>query len=385
MSSIKEVFPIASQILKKHYLCDSCLGRLFSKKLNLSSNRLLGKKLKQNVKVSSKKCYICKNLLENLSQYLDLMLEYSSQYGFSSFVLGAMIQPSIIDRDDSLRSKYRLRGIDSVKTEITREISKQFSRKTKKKLDFLNPDITFTLNLKEKTCQLRSKQISLQGRYNKTQRGFSQKQKSCENCSGKGCRACDMHGFTEHESVEAKISKFLFSKFGGTIAKFTWIGGEDKSSLVLGLGRPFFVRILNPNLRKIKFSKKVKLNSLILNNLKIITDVPKKPLSFRSKIEIKITTENEVLTSLKKLKKFIEVPIVVYENSGKRSEKKIFTVRYKKNSKNKFTLIIDAEGGLPIKRLVIGDNVVPGISQTIENQCKCEEFDFLEIKMITNN
>ena len=116
MSNIKEVSPIASQILKKNYLCDSCLGRLFSKKLNLSSNRLLGKKLKRNINTSSKKCYICKNLLDNLKQFLDLMLESSSNYGYSSFVLGAMIQPSVIDRDDYLRSKYRLRGIDSVKT-----------------------------------------------------------------------------------------------------------------------------------------------------------------------------------------------------------------------------------------------------------------------------
>jgi len=101
---------------------------------------------------------------------------------------------------------------------------------------------------------------------------------------------------------------------------------------------------------------------------------------------MKIITENEIQSSsLKKLKKHLDNPIVIYENSGKRSQKKIFSVRYKKNSKNKFTLVINAEGGLPIKRFVIGDNVVPGVSQTIGNNCKCDEFDFLEIKMITNN
>jgi tRNA pseudouridine synthase 10 len=385
MSSITEVSLLANQILKKHYLCDSCLGRLFSKKLKLSSNRFLGKKLKQNI-TTSKKCYICKNLCENLVSYLELMLESSSNYGFSSFVVGAMIKPSVVDRDDYLRSKYQLRGIDSVKTDITRELSKQFRRKTKKILDFLNPDVTFTVNFNDKTCQLRSKQISLQGRYNKIQRGFSQKQKSCENCSGKGCRMCDFHGFTESDSVEAKISKFLFSKFGGTIAKFTWIGGDDKSSLVLGLGRPFFVRIQNPIKRKARLPKTLKIDSVVINNCKLISDVPKKPLAFRSIIEMKIITEKEIQSSsLKKLKKQLDSPVIIYENSGKRSEKKIFNTKYKKNSKNKFTLVINAEGGLPIKRFVIGDNVVPGVSQTIGNNCKCDEFNFLEIKMITNN
>jgi tRNA pseudouridine synthase 10 len=101
---------------------------------------------------------------------------------------------------------------------------------------------------------------------------------------------------------------------------------------------------------------------------------------------MKIITENEIhSSSLKKLKKHFANPVVIYENSGKRSEKKIFNVKYKKNSNNKFTLTIIAEGGLPIKRFVIGDNVVPGVSQIIENNCKCDEFDFLEIKMITNN
>jgi tRNA U54 and U55 pseudouridine synthase Pus10 len=76
---------------------------------------------------------------------------------------------------------------------------------------------------------------------------------------------------------------------------------------------------------------------------------------------------------------------VIYENSGRRSEKKIFNSKYKKTSKNKFTLTIDVEGGFPVKRFVIGDEVVPGVSQTIGDNCKCDEFDFLKIEMITNN
>ena len=133
MSSIKEVSPIAKQIIKKYLLCDSCLGRLFSKKLNLSSNRFLGKKLKPNVSLSSKKCFVCKNLVDNLEPYLKLMLESTSKYGFSSFGVGTIIKPSIMDRDDYIKSKFRLRGIDSVKTDITHKLSKQFAKKTKKK------------------------------------------------------------------------------------------------------------------------------------------------------------------------------------------------------------------------------------------------------------
>lgn len=380
--TIKEIIPIANQIIRDYDLCDSCLGRLFSKQLYLSSNKLLGKKLKMSVIQSSKKCFICKNLLDNLTPYLKLMLDASSKYDFSSMIVGALIKPSVIDRDDCIRSKYKLRGIDSVKTDITKELGKQFTKKTKKTIDFLNPDLTFTINFKDESCQLRSKPILLHGRYTKSERGLPQKQKSCVNCSGKGCRCCNFHGISEYDSVEGKLSEFLFDKFGGTTAKFTWVGGEDKSSLVLGSGRPFFVKIQNPFKRNLILPRKITSDSVVIHNCKIISVPPKTPIKFNSSIELKISTENEILpTTMVKLKSILSGPVVVYETSGKRSEKVISDLKYKKTSKNCFTLFIKAEGGLPVKRFVDGDNVTPGIRQIMNDKCTCMTFDFLEINL----
>ena len=109
MSDYQKIIPIANQIIKKYDLCDNCLGRLFSKQLHLSSNKLLGKKLKKN-KIITQKCYICKNLFENLDHFLKLMIDTSSDYFFTSFSVGTMIKPSIVDRDDCIRSQYKLRG-----------------------------------------------------------------------------------------------------------------------------------------------------------------------------------------------------------------------------------------------------------------------------------
>ena len=309
------------------------------------------------------------------------MLDVSSNYSFSSFSVGAMIKPSVIDRDDYIRSKYKLKGIDSVKTDVSRELRKSFSRKTKKIVDLLDPNVTFTINLKDESCQLRSKSMSFSGRYVKTLRGIPQKQKSCENCSGKGCRICNFHGISEFDSIEGIISKFFFEKFGGTTAKFTWIGGEDKSSLVLGTGRPFFVKIQNPLKRNLKLTSAT-FDFLKIIHLKIIHESPKTPLKFNSSLEVKISTQDEIDSkNLKKLKNLQKHPIVVYEKSGKRSEKKIFSVKYKKNSSNTFTLFIKAEGGLPVKRFVNSDDVSPGISQILNTSCMCQEFDFLDIEV----
>jgi tRNA pseudouridine synthase 10 len=382
MTTIKEIIPVVNQIIKNYDLCNSCLGRLFSKQLHLSSNKLLGKKLKTSIRQSSQKCFICKNLLDNLQPYLKLMLDESLKYDFSSMIVGAMIKPSIIDRDDYIRSKYKLRGIDSVKTDITKELGKQFIKKTKKIIDSLNPDLTFTINFKDESCQLRSKPILLHGRYTKLKRGLPQKQKPCINCTGKGCRGCNFHGITEYDSIEGKISEILFDKFGGTTAKFTWVGGEDKSSLVLGSGRPFFVKIQNPFKRNLLIPRKITSDSVIVSNCKIISEPPKTPIKFNSLIELKISTENVISSiSLKKLKSILNGPVVVYEKSGKRTEKIISDLKYKKTSKNCFTLVIKAEGGLPVKRFVDGDDVTPGISQILNDKCICTTFDFLEIDL----
>ena len=160
------------------------------------------------------------------------MLNTSSNYTFNTFSVGAMIKPSIVDRDDFIRSLYKLKGIDSVKTDITKELGRLYSRKTKKRIDYLDPEITFTMNLKDEMCQLRSKSITISGRYVKSQRGYPQKQKSCDNCSGKGCRICDFHGIAEFESVEGTISKLIFNKFGGGAEGFitrSYLCGLDES------------------------------------------------------------------------------------------------------------------------------------------------------------
>jgi tRNA pseudouridine synthase 10 len=308
------------------------------------------------------------------------MINASHGYDFSTVIVGAMIKPSILDRDDYIRSKFKLRGRDSVKTDITKELGKQFIKKTKKSIDFLNPDLTFTIDFKNSVCDLRSKSIILQARYTKSKRGLPQKQKPCVNCFGKGCRNCNFHGISEYDSIEGKISKFLFNNFGGTIAKYTWIGGEDQSSLVVGSGRPFFVKIQNPLKRHVSLLRKIKLDDVTIHDCKIIFESPKTPLKFTSSIKITVLTENEVSSLvLQKLNEIVNVPVVIYDSFGKRTEKIISQLKYKKNGKNCFILFIEAEGGLPVKRFVESSDVIPGITQILKNKCRCVQFDFLDI------
>ena len=380
MSSFEEVVKLANVVSKEYFLCDNCLGRLFSNRLHLSSNKRLGKKLQKNKIKNNLRCYICKNFFSNIDNFLNLMINNSSKYSFSTFGVGAIIQPSIVDRDDYIRSRFKLKRIDSVKTDIIKELAKLFSKKTGKTLEPQDPDLTFTIHLKDNECFVRSKSLVLSGRYVKLIRDVPQKQRSCWNCSGKGCGECSYHGISKYDSVEGLISKFLFNTLGGTTAKFNWIGGEDKSSLVLGNGRPFFVKIQNPNKRKI-LQRTADLESVKVTGLKIIDKSPTRPLSFHSLLKIKIRTEKIDSSSLRNLKSLKLQPVIVYEKSGKRLTKNISSLKYLKKSNNEFILLIQADGGLPVKRFVVGDEIRPSVSSILNTACHCERFDILGVEI----
>ncbi len=384
-NNILDMFlPEAKTILKEYDICEHCLGRLFAKKIGGTSNQLLGKKIKNQLHSKpSKNCYICKKILSNLQPIVNKMMEKSSDYNFSTFVVGAILKPSVNDRDDLIRSKFKLRGIDSVKTAITKELSKKFLKNTKKKIDFLNPDLTFTFNFKDDSCELRARSLVLSGRYLKKNRGLPQKQSPCNNCKGKGCIQCNNHGFSKFTSVEGKIAKFLFDKFSGTQIKITWFGGEDKNSLVLGNGRPFFTQLFNPKKRTTRLQKKYVLDELEIHNLKIISKIPKHVIPFRSTIELSIQTEqNLTQKNLDHLKTLKNTPITVDEKPNKKNQKSIYKIRLKKSSTKSFSLWITVDGGLPIKRFVEGNNVHPNLSELLGTKCRCKEFDFHKVDLL---
>ncbi len=175
---LAEVIEDSREILQEHSLCDNCIGRMFAGKLKVLSHKRLGQQIRKKLKQKqSKSCYICKGLMSELDIHLNKMTQLAKGYEFSSFLIGAVLQPSIHDRDDHLRSKFKLRGITSIKSDVTREMGKRFSRKTRTQVDYHSPDVVFTIDFKKDLCEIKPKSVLLQGRYTKNIRGLPQKQK----------------------------------------------------------------------------------------------------------------------------------------------------------------------------------------------------------------
>ena len=387
----------SKSILKECDLCDNCLGRFFINSTHLSSGKRLGNKIRNSINSRAvTKCYICKNLLSNADLYVKMMQNASMGYEFSTFTVGAILKQSIIERDDKLRSKFHLHGVDGIKTAVTRELGKKFVKKTKKRIDHLSPDITFTINFRTEQCNVKTKPTFLYGRYIKDKRGLPQKGESCKDCKGKGCIFCNNHGIVSFDSVEGKISQLLYEKFETKQVKFTWIGGEDKTSLVMGDGRPFFAKLLSPKKRNVRLVKKSNLGEIMVHALRTIDVIPNGSIRFKSKIKMWVSTKDNISSKkLKKLKQLVAVPIetvpIVREaldyftgSTKKQHKREIHKLKYKKISLQSFTVEIEVDGGITIKRLVdgipfLGFRIIPNITSLLGTQCSCEKFDVNQI------
>jgi tRNA pseudouridine synthase 10 len=318
--------------------------------------------------------------MPELSTFLNKLIDISKEYEFSTFLIGVILQPSILDRDDIVRSKFKLKGIAGIKSDITREMGRQFGKKTKTKVDYQNPDIVLTIDFKKDQSEVKPKALILKGRYTKEIRGIPQKQGSCNRCDGKGCFVCDFHGIPEFNSVEGKIARFLYEKYGAQRVKMTWIGGEDESSLVLGNGRQFFAKLINPHKRKINLQKKIKLDGLSILNLKVVSRIPSDQIKFRTEVLLEIEAEKDLTPkALDMLKGLKGITVLISENSTLKSQKRIYDVNIKKINQRSFTLLVDSDGGIPLKRFVTGPNLKPNISMLLEDSCKCKTFDFHRI------
>ena len=387
----------SKSILSECDLCDNCLGRFFIRLTHLTSARILGNQIRQSINSRIiTKCYICKNIFSNIDHYVKMMQDTSFGYEFSTFTVGAILKQSTIERDDKLRSKFHLRGVDGIKTAITKELGKKFVRKAKKRIEHLSPDITFTINFRTEQCNVKTKFIFLYGRYLKDKRGLSQKEESCKDCKGRGCIFCNNHGIVSFDSVEGKISQLLYEKFETKQVKFTWIGGEDKTSLVMGDGRPFFAKLLSPKKRNVRLVKKSNLGEIMVHALRTIDVIPNGSIRFKSKIKMWVSTKDNISSKkLKNLKQLVAVPIetvpIVREaldyftgSTKKQHKREIHKLKYKKISLQSFTVEIEVDGGITIKRLVdgipfLGFRIIPNITSLLGTQCSCEKFDVNQI------
>lgn len=329
-------------------------------------------------------CYICRGLFGEKELMLKRIVAAAKGYEYDTFLIGAVLPTQIYEREDAMRARLKIRGRESVKNQLTRELGVSFARGVDKSVEYLLPDLMINLVIDKENnvgISTKSRPLLLLGRYTKKGQGLAQKQDRCESCEGKGCSECDHSGLSGYDSVEGVIAKGLMRFTKGQTPKFSWFGSEDRSSLVLGKGRPFYAKLFDPRRRRFK-TIRIK-NDPIAATLMPRDDDPDTQARFIVKTRILVSCERVLSKDdLKKIGTRI-VGDVKFENRSKIATRRIYSANLKRIDERSLSLTIVADGGLMIKQFVGGEEYMePNISEILGTKCVCVTFDILDVQLL---
>tara|TARA_B100000029_G_scaffold508496_1_gene595530 strand:+ start:44671 stop:45681 length:1011 start_codon:yes stop_codon:yes gene_type:complete len=326
-------------------------------------------------------------MMENLSKLAKRIMIKTEKFEYSSFMVGTILDSEIIEREDVVRSEFKVKGGEPIKSEITKELSKIIRRKNGKVISLNKPELNILVNTLFDEIELSSRSVFVKGMYVKNKRGINQKKQRCKQCKSEGCKNCNFSGFMKLPSVENEIQKYLKKKFNANEIKISWIGSEDQNSLVRYKGRPFFAEISSPMKRKALFREKKMNHGIIIKSAEILRKRPTIDHGFIMKAKVNFESNIKDEKRIKKIEKYFnDRDISIYSmNKRKYFTRKIISIRMKKKEGNRITVELVCEGGINIKKLVSGENeqVEPNFRKILRIKCSVDKekpFDIHYVK-----
>ena len=303
-------------------------------------------------------------------------------YEFETFGIGLSMPEGVQEREDEVRSTLKLKGRQTIKTELSKLLSASVETKLGKRQDKMNPDLMTTVDVGGMVLAMHSRPLFFYGRYAKP-RGISQRRERCSRCSGRGCDSCKMTGFKRSASVELGVGRRLILDTGAETAKFTWIGSEDRDSKVAAPGRPFIVELKNPRQRKLPraFLAKAGKHFVKVSRGRVL---PSRPVAlprfrFRTLIAAR-SSENVPAAALKELARTFRNAGVVFNRPNERPiSRRVYRAVARARGKN-ITIDAELDGGLPVKRFVSGELVSPSVSEVLKTEVRCRTFDICGVR-----
>ncbi len=442
-----EVLPTALKILDEHPLCDNCLGRQFAWLGTGTSNDVRGYSIKltlamiadeqiksgerekgtTSVKIlaghgmfepakllalqnsidydSENSCYLCSidssSIFEKIPLIVDRMIGLSKDFEFSTFLVGSIPSPMLVERQDELSAKHSILHSETLKSHLNREIGIAMQKILEKEVDFEKPDVVFVYVMEQDEIRLQINPIFIYGRYNKLERGIPQSKWDCKKCKGRGCKECDGTGRKYPDSISEYVGIPTQLLLDGSKFKFHAAGREDIDVLMLGDGRPFVIEISEPKKRSPNLDQlthdinKYADGKISVHDLEIADRSTLQKLKTSAESNVKeyralITTQE--IVSDRKLKKaeksFKNIEIeqrtptrVAHRRSDLIRKKRIHEVKLKKQDEILLEGFFKVQGGTYIKELISGDDgrTVPSIAQLLETPCVCKELNVMAI------
>lgn len=436
----EELLKLVGDILIRYSLCDSCLGRLFSRLGGNMSNAERGNALKRalsiqahlyaldgyeeglrllealcksgfadastiyekfNITSSVEKCAICNNLMSKISEIAEKVSRRISEYEFNTFMVGSVIPKEFIEREDEIRSAFSLVHGESIKLDFNRQLGRILEVKLNKVVDFDKPDITIIYNAINDDVEISLRPVYVYGRYLKLVRGISQTRQFCPYCNGKGCEHCNYTGFLIGGSVEDYLVPPIVQAHEGSDGVLHAGGREDMDVRTLGTGRPFVVEVKNPKKRHIDLDKlydavekysngKVVVKNLcyvdrsIVRKINVYSRVHEKRYRLVIRFQKSNITE-EVIAKIKNLSGIVvrqRTPRrVLHRRVDKERLKRVYSIVPRLIDGHTLELDILCQGGLYVKEFATSDEgrTKPSIAEVIGEVPEIVELDVIEI------
>ncbi len=414
---LNEMLEDILKVLRKP-ICDHCLGRLFSQILPNMKNEEKGKvirdfiamlidgkfvehsnlepsnfqnyKFKENkefekIKKKSEKCWVCGNLFEKIDNLLTKAKKKLDKIEFNNFLVGSKISEDVMVREEKLWEITGIKYVESIKSEINREVGKRIRVLFKKKVNYRRPDIVIVLNFEKDDVEIQINSLYIFGYYKKLARGIPQ----CKwGTPGK-----------YRTSIQQIIAKPIMKFTKGKDNSFHGYGREDIDARCLDW-RPFVIEIMEPkkrniNLRKIEKeinkSKKVKVKGLKFSNKVTVVRIKteKGDKTYRALVKFDKSIEKKELKKLKELVGIIEqrTPLrVLHRRADLIRKREVKMIKYKFINKKTIELKVKAAAGLYIKELISGDQgrTRPSVSEVLGCKAICKELDVIKIEKPKN-
>lgn len=349
---------------------------------------------REGVKVSpANACSLCGGLFDQIEGLSKEILEKLSEYQYDSLLIGTAMPQKILDNEDELRARLRIRGKESIKSHFNSVLTRRMVSLTGKMVDYSLPDVTVIVSLTNDSISVISRSIWLSARYKKLRRGIPQRSSICPVCNGLGCAECAYNG-KSGKSVETLVSALFCKKFRAESCSFVWLGSEDENSLVGGSGRPFFVELIQPRRRFSRFSVSGRQKSALESEGLQITKIHRLERKFSAvpmfEISCRVFLKRDEGANVSEFRReeiensFSKRTLNVRLNRRYRVVQRLVrSISAIENVDGTAELAIKCEGGIPIKKFVTGqdDTVEPNLSSLVKSYHIDPErpFDILDV------
>jgi tRNA pseudouridine synthase 10 len=170
--------------------------------------------------VTGRECFVCAGAMDRTRRMAEVAVSRARRYQFRTFSVGVSFPDGVQEREDELRSNFKLKGNETIKTQAARLVASQVSSSSGKRVDKKRPDVTLLVDFGVGEVSVSSRPVFFYGRYTKPA-GVPQRRLLCEQCQGVGCKKCQNRGYEQKASVEGLLRRKLAGFSGSERMVFT--------------------------------------------------------------------------------------------------------------------------------------------------------------------